>query len=955
MRELNGSHKLFYIFELMKKGNNMQPNELQLLQSIYEGAASIIIFSIDKDYCYTWFNRSHKQTMKNIWSADICLGMNMLNAILDPAGSAKAKINFDRALSGETFVLIEEYGDLELAREYYENHYSPVRNSSDNIVGVSVFVIDATERVKTGMNLVKSQEGLRRLSQAVEQSPAMTYVTNLAGKIENVNNKVTQLTGYSREELIGENPRIFSSGNKSKEEYKILWETISSGKEWRGEFLNRKKNGEPYWVSASLSPVLDEKGAITHYLAVEEDVTERKNSEREILELNANLELRIAERTAALEEALNRLQKIGSRLPGMVYQYQLRPDGTSCFPFASDGIRNIYRVSPEEVVDDATIVFSKIHPEDFEGVVESIKKSAGELTVWRHDYRVKFDDGSVHWLSGNAVPQKARDGSVLWHGFIANVTEYKQAEEKLHWNQSLMRLMATSSPLGFLVVDNRTDEILYFNDRFCEIWNIGHLTERMRLGELKNNDIIPDCLAVLTDIPAFAESCKPLQFEENRIVVQDEIGFTEDRTIQRFTTQIRGENDEYYGRFYIFEDITQRKRAEEQISEARNEAEKANLAKSDFLSRMSHELRTPMNSILGFAQLLNMGDLGPAQKKGVNHILKSGNHLLNLINEVLDIARIEAGHMSLSIEPVDIFLLASELVDSVHYQAEKNQLSVKIEESSAGPISVMADQQRLKQVLLNLLSNAIKYNRTGGSVFVKIEPVENDENGTMVVRISIRDTGIGVSPEDMAKLFDPFERIGAEKSETEGTGLGLAVVRKLMDAMGGTVGVESNPGVGSNFWIDLPFVVNQAQTKERKAAIGEVAHSLSNGVIKTGIILYIEDNFSNIELVENVLSDQRPGIRVISNMDGRKAVALAIQHAPDLILLDLDLPGIHGTEVLASLLEEEKTKSIPVVIISADAMPRQVETLMLAGARDYLTKPFNILMFLHMVDEWVKG
>jgi PAS domain S-box-containing protein len=951
---MNAMDELFYIFDIMIKDNSHQPDDVQLLHSIFESPINIIIFSIDKDYCYTWFTRSHQQTMKNIWSADISLGMNMLDVILDPKDSAKAKTNFDRALKGETFILIEEYGDVDLSREYYENYYSPVRDSSDNIIGVSVFVINATDRVKTSMRLAKSQEGLRRLSQAVEQSPAMTYITNLSGNIEYVNRKVMELTGFSSEELIGNNPRIFGSGKKSKEEYKILWETISSGREWKGEFLNKKKNGEPYWVSASISPVLDENGAITHYLAVEEDVTERKSSEREILELNANLELRIDERTAALEEALSRLQKIASRLPGMVYQYQIRPDGTSCFPFASEGIRDIYRVSPEEVADDATIVFSRIHPEDIDGVGESIQKSASELTLWRHDYRVKFEDGTVNWVSGNALPQKAPDGSVTWHGFIADITEYKLAEDKLHWNQSLMRLMATSSPLGFLVVDNRTDEILYFNERFCQIWGIEHLIERMRLGELKNNDIIPDCLAVLTDIPAFAESCKPLQFEENRIVVQDEIPFTEDRTIQRFTTQIRGENDEYYGRFYIFEDITQRKRAEEEISEARKEADKANHAKSEFLSRMSHELRTPMNSILGFAQLLNMGQLTPGQKKGVNHILKSGNHLLTLINEVLDISRIEAGRMSLSLEPVSVFHLVGELVDSIHYLAEKNHLTIEIEDPSAGRLFVMADQQRLKQVLLNLLSNAIKYNRPGGSVIVKTEMAGTDENGSRLVRISIKDTGVGISPEDIPKLFTPFERFGAGKSETEGTGLGLAVVRKLMDAMGGVVQLDSHLGVGSTFWIELPLIENHVSFPKSIEVSGHSSNSSDSFEGNLGTILYIEDNVSNIELVENILFNQREGIRLVYTTNGHEALEFAIEHKPDLILLDLDLPGIHGTEVFAKLQANAKTKSIPVVIISADAMPKQIETLMMAGAKDYLTKPLDILMFLQMVDEWVK-
>ncbi|MEI6901434.1 MAG: HAMP domain-containing sensor histidine kinase, partial [Bacteroidota bacterium] len=235
------------------------------------------------------------------------------------------------------------------------------------------------------------------------------------------------------------------------------------------------------------------------------------------------------------------------------------------------------------------------------------------------------------------------------------------------------------------------------------------------------------------------------------------------------------------------------------------EEERSNLAKSKFLSRISHELRTPMNAILGFAQLLNMSDLTPTNTKGVKHILNSGWHLLDLINEVLDISSIEEGRISLSPEPVQLRDFILEMIDLITPDAEKRNVKTELESSPGNDLFVKADRLRLKQVLLNLISNAVKYNREGGSVMIQSELRHTETPGNSFVRISISDTGIGISPENLPKLFQPFERIGAEKTETEGTGLGLTVVKKLMDVMGGDVGVESAPNEGSTFWIELPL------------------------------------------------------------------------------------------------------------------------------------------------------
>jgi len=399
------------------------------------------------------------------------------------------------------------------------------------------------------------------------------------------------------------------------------------------------------------------------------------------------------------------------------------------------------------------------------------------------------------------------------------------------------------------------------------------------------------------------------------------------------------------GAILVFRDFTQIKLAEAELRRAKELAEGANCAKSEFLSRMSHELRTPLNAILGFAQILEMDRLTDDQQASVSQILKGGRHLLTLINEVLDIARIEAGRLTLSPEPILLREALDEALDLVTPLAAHAQVELSRQPSLVWNQYVQADRQRLKQVVLNLLSNAIKYNHKGGRVTVSCVAGADDR-----LRIEVSDTGRGIPRQKMALLFNPFERLGAEETGVEGSGVGLALSKKLVEAMGGVIGAESDFGHGSLFWAAFPRIEGQIERFERDQ---DQQPSTVVTDHKAATILYVEDNLSNSTLMERILAS-RPGVKLVSAMQGRMGLDLAREHAPDLILLDVHLPDIQGDVVLRHLRADERTKDIPVAMVSADATPGQIERLRLAGAQAYLTKPIDVKELLSFVDNTLR-
>jgi signal transduction histidine kinase/AmiR/NasT family two-component response regulator len=418
-------------------------------------------------------------------------------------------------------------------------------------------------------------------------------------------------------------------------------------------------------------------------------------------------------------------------------------------------------------------------------------------------------------------------------------------------------------------------------------------------------------------------------------------------------TALRDAQDGIIGYLLIGTDNTARQQVEEErkrfasalqetnikLESAKSVAEKANLAKSEFLSSMSHELRTPLNAILGFAQLMSQSAPPPtaSQTRRVGQILQAGWYLLKLINEILDLAVIESGKLSLSKESVSLSEVMNECQAMMEPQAQQRGIVMRFPRFDA-PVFVNADRTRLKQIVINLVSNAVKYNTEGGTIIVSCTA-----SGSERIRLSVKDTGAGLPPEKLAQLFQPFNRLGQEASGVAGTGIGLVMSKRLANLMGGVLGVESTVGVGSTFWCELSLAeAPQISNRNGDTEVLVLAKALGGAAQRT--LLYIEDNPANMQLVEELVAESL-SMRLLTAVDGTLGIELARATRPHVILMDINLPGINGFKALKILRADVATAHIPVIALSANAMPRDIERGLEAGFFRYLTKPIKINEF----------
>ncbi|NUN66051.1 response regulator [Pseudanabaena biceps] len=758
----------------------------------------------------------------------------------------------------------------------------------------------------------KAEEQIKILSKVSEQSPALIVITDTQGDITYVNPKFEEITGYTLEELIGQNPRILKSGDTTEQEYAMLWENITSGNQWHGEFHNRKRNGELYWELASISPIKDANGEITHFVAIKEDITLRKQKELELqqqlerekiitnltLNIRQSLDLSIILNTAVTE--LRRVLKVDR-----ILVYCLMPDGSG--KMVAESVSNQLGKMVDAVLS-SEIFTQEVYSYYKEGKVYSI------------------DD-----LDNTEILPCGKD-------FLRNLG----IEAKL-----VAPIVQKNNLWGLLVAHHSQKH--YWQDWESEFF--GQVSNQMAIAISQAN--LYQQLQI--------ELQEKIQAENALQVLNQEL---ENRVEQRTIDLKRSE-------LQVQKELEERKQVEiqlqknnEQLALANIELARATRLKDEFLANMSHELRTPLNAILGLSESLKegmLGEISDRQKKAITTIESGGQHLLSLITDILDLAKIESGKLELHTECIEIEKICSDSLIFVRQIALKKdiRLVLNIAPYLRQPqfAYINVDELRIRQALINLLTNAVKFTPDGGSVTLeaKITPITDvDDTHKNYIDFLVTDTGIGIAKEDMSKLFQTFMQIdSALNRKYAGTGLGLSLVKKIAEMHEGSVNVESEVERGSTFRLRLPYQqgLGTSDKSENLQVLTQEGLEDSTNRDESSKILIVEDNLLNIESMRSYLESRKYQIYLAAN--GKTAIDMAIAEKPDIILMDIQMPEMDGLMAIKLIRANPEIKDIPIIALTALAMQGDRERCLEVGASEYLTKPFKFKSLFQMIQSFL--
>ena len=759
--------------------------------------------------------------------------------------------------------------------------------------------------------VVASQlEHEHRYHRVLETASEPVWVTDLDGVVVFVNEPTAHLLGVDRAAFAGRSAFDFVAPEEHARVVSQLAER-ATGRMNRYETVLLHADGSPVPVEVEGAPLSDARGEVIGTVATVTDLTARKQAER------------------LSEERFRWLAEL-------VDHHVWISDPTGAVVFVNERARD--QLGPEVRCDQTRDWLTAFHPDDRAEAVATAKRAGAAGEPFEFVGRLRHADGTYREHHTRAWPGRDRRGRPeRWYGVSTDLTELRAQERLLHSEASLREAQAIAG-LGSFERD-LPDGALRISEQLLRMLGLTQ-SEFGGVSEFLAARVHPDDAERLREeAEAALRACGTFDLEHR--VLPPGGGARVVHLRGAFHPGADGKAVRVTG---TVQDVTERREAEMAADEAA-EARRESRAKSEFLSRMSHELRTPLNAILGFGQLLELDSLSPDQRDSVGHILKGGAHLLDLINEVLELSRIEAGALRLSLEAVELGEAVRDVVALVSPLAVERGVALRVDPDPGadGTTWVRADIGRMKQIVLNLLSNAIKYNRAGGLVTVRIRPASAGG-----VRLVVSDTGPGLAPDELERAFRPFERLSADGT-TEGTGLGLTLSRSLAEAMAGTLDAASEPGCGADFTL----VLAAAPAPEVQALTDPGPAPAQDAALDGRRVLCVEDNPSNLRLVERVLS--RAGVEVLGAPQGRLGLELARRHVPDLVLLDLDLPDVSGEAVLATLTADPATAGIPVVVCSADASTAAIERLRAGGAEDYLTKPLDVARLLKTVARMTDG
>ncbi len=800
------------------------------------------------------------------------------------------------------------------------------------LIGHPQRVDGKTARV-TGLvqDVTQARAGEQALAQQIYLMTLLVQTTSegfwfidASGVTTDVNPAMCGILGRTRDDIVGKGIFAFvdeANAEIFREQVRLRAEGVASGY----EIALTRSDGVLVDCFNNATPIFDSAGRRVGSIGMFSDISEQKRAEKRLRATSEQL----TEKTRALQVTLDSIEQgiVSLDSEGRVSVYNRRllelldlPESLLRSRPAYDEVVQ-YQLERGDLTEDASFIDADGERRYFKaGPVE-----APSVYVRRARSGAMLEIRSRHFPGGGLVRT------------FADVTAYFDAQQAVRQSEAEIRALLDAFP-GYIAVGDANSVYTYVNERVAAL--IGHPA-----------DAIIGCTIMEMQGEARAAQIHKmvaLATGGEAVTVESEYPATEYRPHIWLQVTHAVNADLATGRcdHYAFGiDISERKAAEHALIAARDEAERANRAKSQFLSSMSHELRTPMNAILGFAQLLGSdprNPLAPQQSDHVREILRGARHLLSLINEVLDLALVETGKLKVSLEPVQVAELLQECLGLLQPLARESQIDLGVLDAATCECFVVADRTRLKQVLLNLLSNAIKYNREGGHVHIACLP------GVGVVRVNVTDSGHGLSPEQGARLFQAFERLDAAQTAVEGAGLGLALSRQLLQAMGGEIGLASEAGQGSTFWIELP----RAEARDGVLDAGpqvplEASAPPPPGRLRT--VLYIEDNPVNVLLMEAMLARVQ-NLQVLTAPLPMLGLQMAADEHPDLILLDIQLPGMDGYEVLRRLRLGAATRAIPVIAVSANAMDDDVTRGLEAGFARYLTKPLDMRQLLAAVE-----
>ena len=639
------------------------------------------------------------------------------------------------------------------------------------------------------------------------------------------------------------------------------------------------------------------------------------------------------------------LQRLTSQLPGMLYQFQSWPDGRTAFPYSSPGIMSIYEVTPEQVERDASIAFSKLHPDDLARIQQSIEDSSATLTRWHCVYRTLLRDGVVRWLEGSAQPQRLEDGSTLWHGYIHDITEEKNTALELASSEARLRSFFALSPVGIALNDLRTGRFVDVNQAMVQPSGY-EIDEFMQLDYWQ-----------LTP-PEYAER------EQQQIQILQQTGrygpYEKEylrRDGSRYPVLLNGVLfKDISGRdliWSIVEDISVRKATETALLNAKAMAESAAQMKSMFLANMSHEIRTPLNGVIGMLDLLARTPLTDQQQAHLAIAIRSGQSLISIINDVLDFSKIEAGKVSLELTDFSLTGAVQDVVSLLNHVADSKNVALHVQYGTLQQVDVCGDEVRFKQILSNLLGNALKFTSAGA---VTIELSSRFEEHRVICDVQVTDTGIGMSAEQQQALFTPFTQ--ADISTTRrfgGTGLGLAISRQLCRLMGGDISVSSQLGVGTCF--SFYVMLDAATTTASSARVPSIQKPAA---LAGRHVLLVEDNEVNAMIAGMML--QEAGILVTKAYNGRQALRVLATESADksqqieLILMDCLMPEMDGFAATEAIRRGEagaNWQRIPIIALTANAIVEEQKKCRDAGMDDFLSKPIQAHVLLAKITEYL--